>query len=259
MTIKINEQIAKLRRQKGITQEELAVVLGVTNQAVSKWESGQCCPDIQLLPDIAKYFETSADELLGIKTIKPKYISDENVTRENIINIVVRAIKDASPEERIKITLDTSLAMHAAFFLKEQNALSSIDSAVKSVLNGQWGYSAYSMPDITTVMRGQSVFYSKNTALNFSNERISSISGLLKILANRKNLAIISALYKLTVHSEEAYASISEIAKESKISEETVLERINEDLFSHIEESNDNYRIKGEDMATLPIISILCY
>ena len=46
-TIKINEQIAFLRKQKGLTQEELANALGVTNQAVSKWESAQCCPTLQ--------------------------------------------------------------------------------------------------------------------------------------------------------------------------------------------------------------------
>lgn len=68
ITIKISEQIAFLRKQKGLTQEELAGELGVTNQAVSKWESAQCCPDIQLLPDIAKVFDVSVDELLGYKT-----------------------------------------------------------------------------------------------------------------------------------------------------------------------------------------------
>lgn len=57
--IKINEQIAFLRKQKGLTQEELAKTLGVTNQAVSKWESAQCCPDIQLLPGLAKIFDVS--------------------------------------------------------------------------------------------------------------------------------------------------------------------------------------------------------
>lgn len=75
MSIKINEQIAKLRKQKEITQEELAVAIGVTNQAVSKWESGQCCPDIQLLPDIAKYFGISIDELMGVEAPK-KEIKD---------------------------------------------------------------------------------------------------------------------------------------------------------------------------------------
>lgn len=66
-TIKINEQIAFLRKQKGLTQEELANALGVTNQSVSKWESAQCCPDIQLLPDIAELFDVSVGELLGYK------------------------------------------------------------------------------------------------------------------------------------------------------------------------------------------------
>lgn len=66
--IKINEQIAFLRKQKGLTQEELAKTLGVTNQAVSKWESAQCCPDIQLLPGLAKIFDVSIDELIGYKS-----------------------------------------------------------------------------------------------------------------------------------------------------------------------------------------------
>ncbi len=60
--MKIQEQIAFLRKQKGLTQEELAQALGVTNQAVSKWESGQCCPDIQLLPELAKLFEVTVEE-----------------------------------------------------------------------------------------------------------------------------------------------------------------------------------------------------
>lgn len=66
--IKLNEQIAFLRKQKGLTQEELANALGVTNQAVSKWESAQCCPDILLLPDLAKIFDVSIDELVGYKS-----------------------------------------------------------------------------------------------------------------------------------------------------------------------------------------------
>lgn len=62
---KLNENIAFFRKKRGITQEELANALGVTNQAVSKWESGKCAPDIQLLPDIAEYFNISIDKLFG--------------------------------------------------------------------------------------------------------------------------------------------------------------------------------------------------
>ena len=61
----INEKIAELRKRKNITQEELARALGVTNQAVSKWESSQCCPDISLIPEIADYFGVTTDELFG--------------------------------------------------------------------------------------------------------------------------------------------------------------------------------------------------
>ncbi len=63
--MRINEQIAALRKETGITQEELAKAIGVSNQAVSKWESGQTCPDLQFLPTIADYFGVSIDYLMG--------------------------------------------------------------------------------------------------------------------------------------------------------------------------------------------------
>lgn len=66
--LKINERIAFLRRQRKLTQEQLANALGVTNQSVSKWESGQCCPDIQLLPELARFFGVSVDTLMGYES-----------------------------------------------------------------------------------------------------------------------------------------------------------------------------------------------
>lgn len=64
-TIQIGRNIAKLRREKGVTQEELAGYLGVSKPAVSKWESGQSFPDILLLPALASFFNKSVDSLLG--------------------------------------------------------------------------------------------------------------------------------------------------------------------------------------------------
>ena len=59
----IGENIADLRKKKGWTQAEFGEMLGVSNQAVSKWESGMSMPDIMLLPHIAEAFECSIDEL----------------------------------------------------------------------------------------------------------------------------------------------------------------------------------------------------
>ena len=70
MNITIGETIKRLRNQKGVTQEKLADSLGVTPQAVSKWESGAGLPAIDYLPDLSAYFAVSVDELLGVKLSK---------------------------------------------------------------------------------------------------------------------------------------------------------------------------------------------
>lgn len=64
-TIQIGKIIANCRKEKGITQEELANHLGVSKPAVSKWESGQSYPDILLLPELASFFNITVDQLIG--------------------------------------------------------------------------------------------------------------------------------------------------------------------------------------------------
>ena len=61
--ISISNNIADLRKKKGITQEQLAIALNISPQAVSKWETNTSQPDTQMLPLIAKYFEVSIDYL----------------------------------------------------------------------------------------------------------------------------------------------------------------------------------------------------
>ena len=65
MNIRICESVRRLRRERGITQEKLADALGVTMQAVSKWERGEALPDLTMVLPLASYFNVSADELLG--------------------------------------------------------------------------------------------------------------------------------------------------------------------------------------------------
>lgn len=61
----IADTILTKRREKGVTQEELAAYIGVSKAAVSKWETGQSYPDITFLPQLAAYFNISIDELIG--------------------------------------------------------------------------------------------------------------------------------------------------------------------------------------------------
>ncbi|MBO5257163.1 MAG: helix-turn-helix transcriptional regulator, partial [Clostridia bacterium] len=65
MKLYIGENLKKLREEKKVTQDTLAEYLGVTYQAVSRWENGLAYPDIELLPEIARFFEVSLEELMG--------------------------------------------------------------------------------------------------------------------------------------------------------------------------------------------------
>ena len=65
MQIKLGEQIKAFRRRDGRTQEDLANALGVTAQAVSRWEKGICYPDMELMPSMANYFGVAIDQLFG--------------------------------------------------------------------------------------------------------------------------------------------------------------------------------------------------
>lgn len=70
MAMKLGEKIKILRKAKGISQESLAKALGVTFQAVSKWETNATAPDISLIPSIASYFSVSIDELFDYNMLE---------------------------------------------------------------------------------------------------------------------------------------------------------------------------------------------
>lgn len=65
MTVSMGRRIAQCRKAKGMTQDQLAERLGVTKQAVSKWENEQCYPDITIIPELAEIFSCSIDSLFG--------------------------------------------------------------------------------------------------------------------------------------------------------------------------------------------------
>lgn len=66
MKLQIGENLKRLRRAKDMTQEDLAQMLGVSYQSVSRWENGACYPDLELLPLLADFFGVSVDQLMGV-------------------------------------------------------------------------------------------------------------------------------------------------------------------------------------------------
>ncbi len=82
--ISLGENIRKARKKMGITQEELATQLGVTSQAVSRWESGAGMPDVSMIVPIARVLSVSADMLFGIDHVD----NDEMIYAEIIESFV---------------------------------------------------------------------------------------------------------------------------------------------------------------------------
>lgn len=75
MKLNLGENLKRLRRERDITQEQLSEIFGVSYQSVSRWENDNCYPDIELLPVIADFFNTTVDKLLGV---------DENLENEKV-------------------------------------------------------------------------------------------------------------------------------------------------------------------------------
>ena len=81
MKLSIGENIKLFRKAKDITQEQLAEMLNVSSQSVSRWELDICYPDMELLPMLAEIFEITVDKLLGVDNIAEKKKVDEYLNR----------------------------------------------------------------------------------------------------------------------------------------------------------------------------------
>ena len=92
--------ISSLRKEKGMTQLELAEKMGVTDKAVSKWERDLSFPDINSIPKLAEVFEVSVDELMQVKTE-----TKENMSINKIDEIVDTVLKGVGVAMGIAVTV----------------------------------------------------------------------------------------------------------------------------------------------------------
>lgn len=110
MAITIGKRIARLRKDKGLKQEALAEMLGVSGQAVSKWENGQTCPDISLLPQLAQILGVTVDELLSGKQEKVSAVQIlPEDQRKSIKDMMLRITVDSADGDRVRVNLPMAL------------------------------------------------------------------------------------------------------------------------------------------------------
>lgn len=152
MEINIGTKIRELRKKKELTQEELAVKLSVSNQAVSKWESSTCYPDMAQIPILANFFGVSLDELFGYDASLVNKKIDEIIAEHNKYfwkerkkaeEILVNGLKEYPENDRLLtelIELYSSEAPEKALAMAEQYATFISDllllGRVKRVLTG---------------------------------------------------------------------------------------------------------------------------
>lgn len=108
MSTTLGKKISELRKEKGITQEELAERLGVSPQAVSKWENDLSCPDIMLLPELAKLFDVAIDELFSVTPKRETELLPPE-KRKNPEDMILYIRVDSKEGDRIRINLPIPL------------------------------------------------------------------------------------------------------------------------------------------------------
>ena len=107
MSETIGNRITKYRKAKGMTQEDLASQLGVSAQAVSKWENDASCPDISLLPKLCNVLGVTTDELLTGKNSDVKLVPAEQ--RKSLDELTLRVKVDSTGGDKVRVNLPLSL------------------------------------------------------------------------------------------------------------------------------------------------------
>ena len=124
----IGEMISSLRKEKGMTQNDLAEKMNVTDKAVSKWERNLSCPDINSIPKLAEILGTSVEDLLNAQVKKQTNKIDDIVNISLIgvglamgICIIVSSILNQMDTNNAVIMLGIGMSCLAIYLLKNKD------------------------------------------------------------------------------------------------------------------------------------------
>lgn len=137
----IGKFISELRKEKNMTQEELASIMGVTNKSISRWENGKTMPDISLLNPLAKTLNCTIPELLNGKKMTKEELIDLRETINNLIEYEstnqIKNNKEFNRYNMIGIITLTLALLHNAFgyltFIFKPNIVEFIQGGLFSI------------------------------------------------------------------------------------------------------------------------------
>ncbi len=122
MQINIGLKIKELRKRDGRTQEAMATALGVTGQAISRWEANGGYPDVEIMPAIANYFHVTIDELFGYSEDRTQKLdsilkkADEAINAQGdmteCVEMLHAAVEEFPSERELLIKLGYALIQH---------------------------------------------------------------------------------------------------------------------------------------------------
>ena len=101
------QRIARLRKEKDLTQNDIADKVGVTSQAVSKWENDQATPDIDILVKLSDIFDITVDELLGKET--KKTVLANKPTKKDFDKMLCKIIITSADGDKVNVNLPLAL------------------------------------------------------------------------------------------------------------------------------------------------------
>jgi len=226
MQIKLGEKIRELRRRDGRTQEELAQVLGVTCQAVSRWEANGGYPDMEIMPSIANYFHVSIDELFGYQNDREEKIKSILENADKILTKQGFTMYQGSLSEDVGECVNM-LRAASEEFPNEPKILLKLEQALQ-----MWGFNKYGVKiqrDDSSVIMEEDVDYNSQNIYWQEAVRVSEKLLKLNLSSEDREIAIrrITPLYCMMGEYEKAKALANEqnsvvISKEVLLPKATV-------------------------------------
>lgn len=243
-SMSIHERIAVLRKAQGLSQEQLAAALGVSNQAVSKWEGGQCCPDIQLLPALADQLGVTIDSLMGHAA--------------EVDALPLGPYLDGLADEALApAVLDIAQTMHAAVLLRAMEGKPLAGRTGEAAQHKPWGYSCYTAADIATVRCRGAVLFAQPEKLPVEEDQLHGMAHLLHSLGDARALALLLAIYNAMEGDETRGVSLAEAAEEARLTADQARALLEGPLYAFVARDGDAWRVKGMYMHLPPLLLLL--